>query len=50
MMLQAAEEETRLYAELDKCKDEKRRKEIRERLKEIFLEEEEKLKNCPFAH
>ena len=50
MMIQFTEEQNRLYDELEICKDEKRRKEIRKRLDEIAHEKAEELKNCPFAH
>lgn len=50
MMLQLTEEEKLLYGRLNKVTDEGERKRIQTRLDEIYDEQMETLKDCPFAH
>lgn len=50
MMLQPTNEQVELYDRLSKSTDEKEKEEIRKRLKEIAIQRDEELKNCPFCH
>lgn len=50
MMRQPTEDEIRLYDRLKQTKDMEERKQIRERLREIAIKEDEKLKDWPFVH
>lgn len=50
MMLQMTNEEIELYEKLDKEVNESEKNKIRERLKEIAIQRQEELKDCPFCH
>lgn len=50
MMLQMTNEEIELYEKLDKEVNESEKNKIRERLKEIAIQRQEELKDCPFRH
>lgn len=50
MMLQPTNEQVELRNRLRNSDDEKEKAEIRKRLKEIAIQRQEELKDCPFAH
>lgn len=50
MMLQPTNEQVELYKKLDQTTDKKEQEKILERLKEIAIQRDEALKECPFAH
>lgn len=50
MMLQPTNEQVELYKKLDQTADKKEQEKILERLKEIAIQRDEALKDCPFAH
>ncbi len=50
MMLQPTNEEVKFYKNLDQTTDKKEQEKILERLKEIAIQRDEALKDCPFAH
>lgn len=50
MMLQPTNEQVELRSRLRNSGNEKEKAEIRKKLKEIAIQRQEELKNCPFAH
>lgn len=50
MMIHLTDEECELYQKLRKATDEKEKEAIRKRLKEIAIQRDKELKDCPFAH
>lgn len=50
MMLQPTREQVELRNKLLSSTNEKEKETIRERLKEIAIQRDETLKDCPFAH
>lgn len=50
MMIHLTDEEYELYQKLRKATDEKEKEAIRKRLKEIAIQRDKELKDCPFAH
>jgi hypothetical protein len=50
MMIQMNNEQLELYDKLERETNLEEIKKIRERLREISKERDEKLKDCPFAH
>ncbi|MFQ9269735.1 MAG: hypothetical protein ACLS4X_01370 [Ruminococcus callidus] len=50
MMLQPTREQVELRNKLLSSTNEKEKETIRERLKEIAIQRDEALKDCPFAH
>ncbi len=50
MMLQPTDEQIKLYEKLDKTESSEEKEKIFKRLKEIAIQRQEELKNCPFCH
>ncbi len=50
MIIRLTDEEYELYQKLRKATDEKEKEAIRKRLKEIAIQRDKALKDCPFAH
>jgi len=50
MMIQPTKEQVELRKKLLDSNDDEEKKKIRKRLKEIAIQQNEKLKDCPFVH
>ena len=50
MMLQPTDEQVELYRKLDQTTDKEEHEKILKRLKEIAIQRDKELKDCPFAH
>lgn len=50
MMLQATEEENKIFEKLHNAKNESEKEKIRQELREYLKKRREELKECPFAH
>ena len=50
MMLQPTKEQVELRKKLRSSNDDEEKKGIRKRLKEIAIQRDKELKDCPFAH
>lgn len=50
MIIRLTDEEYELYQKSRKATDEKEKEAIRKRLKEIAIQRDKALKDCPFAH
>lgn len=50
MIIRLTDEEYELYQKPRKATDEKEKEAIRKRLKEIAIQRDKALKDCPFAH